>query len=185
MQNAAKNKSRSPAGPMALRVLLLLVVALCLGQTRVWGFAVTHQPASGVFESVTPSSTGENYDDCPYDASDSLLAAKGGVPTIGGRVPINSKLAGQSHPSGIQFNQQGFSNFGPVSKAEVQLQGLTGNYAKDAALANQAVGLGKTPSGFVWHDVEDGVTMQLVPQGVRNAARHTGGAAVIRYGGFD
>ena len=76
MQNAAKNKSRSPAGPMALRVLLLLVVALCLGQTRVWGFAVTPQPASGVFESVTPSSNGENYDGCPYDASDSLLAAK-------------------------------------------------------------------------------------------------------------
>jgi len=48
-----------------------------LGQTRVWGFAVTHQPASGVFESVTPSSIGENYDGCPYDASDSLLAAMG------------------------------------------------------------------------------------------------------------
>gem|GEM_PF-2713357 len=79
MQNAAKNKSRSPAGPMALRVLLLLVVALCLGQTRVWGFAVTPQPASGVFESVTPSSIGENYDGCPYDASDSLLAAKMGA----------------------------------------------------------------------------------------------------------
>jgi len=77
MQNAAKNKSFSLAGLMALRVLLLLVVALCLGQTRVWGFAVTPQPASGVFESVTPSSTGENYDGCPYDASDSLLAARG------------------------------------------------------------------------------------------------------------
>jgi len=75
MQNAAKNKSLSLAGLMALRVLLLLVVALCLGQTRVWGFAVTPQPASGVFESVTPSSIGENYDGCPYDASDSLLAA--------------------------------------------------------------------------------------------------------------
>ena len=61
---------------MALRVLLLLVAALCLGQTRVWGFAVTPQPASGVFESVTPSSIGENYDGCPYDVSDSLLAAK-------------------------------------------------------------------------------------------------------------
>jgi len=78
MLNAAKNNSLSPAGPMALRVLLLLVVALCLGQTRVWGFAVTPQPASGVFESVTPSSIGENYDGCPYDASDSLLAAKYG-----------------------------------------------------------------------------------------------------------
>ena len=79
MLNAAKNNSLSPAGPLvplALRVFLLLVVTLCLGQTRVWGFGVTPQPASGVFESVTPSSIGENYDGCPYDASDSLLAAK-------------------------------------------------------------------------------------------------------------
>jgi len=74
MQNAAKNKSLSPVSLAAVRVLLLLVVALCLAQTRVWGFAATHQPASVVFESVTPSSTGENYDGCPYDASDSLLA---------------------------------------------------------------------------------------------------------------
>jgi len=62
---------------MALRVLLLLVVILCLSQTRVWGFGVTPQPASGVFESVTPSSIGENYDCTAYDESDSLLAAKG------------------------------------------------------------------------------------------------------------
>ena len=78
MLNAAKNKSLSLAGLMALRVLLLLVVALCLGQTRVWGFAVTPQHESGVFESVTPSSIREIYDASPYDASDSLLAAKAG-----------------------------------------------------------------------------------------------------------
>jgi RHS repeat-associated protein len=107
------------------------------------------------------------------------------LPTIGGRAPVNSGLAGQTHPSGIQFNQQGFPIFGPVSKAEVQLQGLTGSYAKDAALANQAVGLTKTPSGFVWHHVEDGVTMQLVPQSIHRATGHTGGSAVIRNGGFD
>jgi hypothetical protein len=107
------------------------------------------------------------------------------VPTIGGRIPINSRFAGQTHPSGIPFNQQGFPNFSSVSKAEVQIQGLSGNYAKDAALANQAVGLGKTPSSFVWHHVEDGATMQLVPKNIHNATRHTGGAAVIRNGGLD
>jgi len=80
MLNAAKNKSLSPVSLAAVRVLLLLVVALCLGQTRVWGFEITPQPASGVFASVTPSSTGENYDGCPYDASDSLLAAKAAPP---------------------------------------------------------------------------------------------------------
>jgi len=86
MQNAAKNNSFSPVSLAAVRVLLLLVVVLCLSQTRVWGFAVTPQPASGVFESVTPSSIGENYDGWHYDASDSLLAAISGARTNAGLV---------------------------------------------------------------------------------------------------
>ncbi|WP_405237918.1 HNH endonuclease [Lentisalinibacter orientalis] len=45
------------------------------------------------------------------------------------------------------------------------------------------MGLDRTPSGYVWHHVEDGRTMQLIPQDIHNAARHTGGAAVIRHGG--
>jgi len=105
MLNAAKNKSRSPAGPLvplALRVLLLLVVALCLGQTRVWGFGVTPQPASGVFESVTPSSIWENYDGCPYDASDSLLAAK-----TTGEIVKDVGLAGRIGQSGMTTRQAG------------------------------------------------------------------------------
>ncbi|MES2995956.1 MAG: RHS repeat-associated core domain-containing protein [Verrucomicrobiota bacterium] len=106
------------------------------------------------------------------------------IPTIGGRLPINSRFADQTHPFGIQFTEQGFPNFGQISKAEVQLKGLTGNYAKDAAMANQAVGLVQTPKGFVWHHVEDGATMQLIPQSIHNAIRHTGGAAVIRNGGL-
>jgi len=114
-----------------------------------------------------------------------LKAATSEIPTIGGRVPINSKYAGEAHPSGIEFNKQGFPDFGPVSKAQVRIDGLTGNYAKDAALANKAVGLSKTPSDYVWHHVEDGRTMQLVPKDVHNEVRHTGGAAVIRNEGFD
>ncbi|MBC3930030.1 HNH endonuclease, partial [Undibacterium sp. CY21W] len=114
-----------------------------------------------------------------------LKAATSEIPTIGGRVPINSRYAGEAHPSGIEFNKQGFPDFGSVSKAQVRIDGLTGNYAKDAALANKAVGLSKTPSDYVWHHVEDGRTMQLVPKDVHNEVRHTGGAAVIRNGGFD
>jgi len=78
MIGTAKNKSFFPPALSALWTILFLVVALFLPETRVWGFEITHQPASGVYASVTPSSTGENYDGCPYDASDSLLAAKGG-----------------------------------------------------------------------------------------------------------
>jgi len=89
MLNAAKNNSLSPAGPMALRVLLLLVVALCLGQTRVWGFAVTPQPASGVFAPANPLSIGENYDGWQYDASDSLLAAKATPTSLWSKAEFN------------------------------------------------------------------------------------------------
>jgi len=79
MIGAAKRKSISPPGLTALWTILLLVVTLCLGQTRVWGFEITPQPASGVFAPANPLSIGENYDGWQYDASDSLLAAKGGV----------------------------------------------------------------------------------------------------------
>ena len=111
--------------------------------------------------------------------------AESGIPTIGGRVPINSKYAGSVHPSGVRFTAQGFPDFSPNAVAEVEVEGLTGNYAKDAAMANKAAGLDETPEGYVWHHVEDGETMQLVPKDIHNAVRHTGGAAVIRNGGFD
>jgi len=108
------------------------------------------------------------------------------IPTIGGRLPINSQFAGKTHPSGIKFNEKGFPDFSPVSKAQVKIKGLTGNCVKDSAMANQLIGRKTTPSGYVWHHVEDAVTLQLVPRAIHNATRHTGGAAVIRNGGgFD
>jgi len=105
------------------------------------------------------------------------------VSLIGGRKPINSEYAGQTHPSGVKFNAKGFPDFSQTAKAQVMINGLTENYAKDAVMANQAIGLTKTPSGYVWHHVEDGSTMQLIPQIVHNKVRHTGGDAVIRHGG--
>jgi len=74
MTAAKKERSFLP-GLAALRLVLLLVVALCLPETRVWGFAITPQPASGVFESASPSSVGEFTTAIGYDASDSLHAA--------------------------------------------------------------------------------------------------------------
>ena len=77
MIGAAKRKSSLLPGLAALRLVLLLIVTLCLGETRVWGFAITPQPTSGVFESVTPSCIGQNTTAIGYDPSDSLLAARG------------------------------------------------------------------------------------------------------------
>ncbi|WP_284361814.1 HNH endonuclease, partial [Candidatus Phycosocius spiralis] len=107
------------------------------------------------------------------------------IPKIGGKPPINNKYAGQVHPSGVRFTEQGFPDFRPYAKAEVGVEGLTGVHRTDAALANAAVGLKSTPKGYVWHHVEDGFTMQLIPKATHNSVRHTGGAAVIRNGGFD
>jgi len=107
------------------------------------------------------------------------------IPTIGGRKPINSGYAGKTHPSGVKFNEQGFPDFTPYAKAEFKIGNLTGRYADDAAFANARLGVTETPRNYVWHHVENGVTMQLIPRSIHNAARHTGGSATIRNGGFD
>jgi hypothetical protein len=50
-------------------------------------------------------------------------------------------------------------------------------------LANQAAGFTDgVPEGYVWHHVEDGRTMQLVPQDIHAATAHTGGAELIQRG---
>jgi filamentous hemagglutinin len=123
-------------------------------------------------------------------------AGTAGIRLINGRAPINSRYAGETYPvdrlptalqskypNSVQFTKEGFPVFTPYAKASVELNGLTGSYGKDAAMANSAVGLSSTPKGYVWHHVENGRTMQLIPRDIHNAVRHTGGSAVIRYGG--
>ena len=61
-----------------------------------------------------------------------------------------------------------------------ELDDLTGKYAVDARAANQQAGLTRTPEGYVWHLVEDALTLQLLPQDIHAAVRHTGGAGVVR-----
>jgi hypothetical protein len=120
-----------------------------------------------------------------WRAGRAAQAAESVIPRIGGRLPINSRYAGRVHPSGVRFTAQGFPDFAPFARAEVRITGLSGTYAKDAALANAAAGLARTPRGYVRHHAENGVTMQLIPRSVHNSVRHTGGAAVIRNRGFD
>jgi len=65
---------------------------------------------------------------------------------------------------------------GRTSRADGQGQGLRAQ--------NEAVGLKHTPAGMVWHHVEDGKTMLLIPKDIHKAAAHTGGIAVIRARGW-
>jgi hypothetical protein len=61
-------------------------------------------------------------------------------------------------------------DFSPYAKARVEMDGLTGNYTKDAAMANKAVGLKSTPANMVWHHVEDAKTMLLIPRDIHQAS---------------
>jgi RHS repeat-associated protein len=102
------------------------------------------------------------------------------VEKVGERFPRNAEWAGKVHPSGVPFNVKGFPDFSKWAVETVQLEGLTGKYGVDEAMALKELGMKATPEGFVWHHVEDGKTMQLIPDDIHNAAQHTGGAAVIR-----
>ena len=120
-----------------------------------------------------------NEAQCSFGA----LASKGGrLRKVGGRNPRNYRYAGGVHPSGVRYNEHGFPNFAPYARATVRVEGLTGAMWHDEPLANAAAGLHGTPDGYVWHHVEDCVTMQLIPSAIHDIAGHTGGAAVINAG---
>ncbi len=72
----------------------------------------------------------------------------------------------------------------PNKETALNHTGLSGNYYWDSKLANAYCGLPNTPSGYVWHHVEDMQTMMLVPQDLHSIAKggmpHDGGASLIR-----
>ena len=82
----------------------------------------------------------------------------------------------------VKYNAEGFPDFSDYKIFETQVPGMNGHYKHDAALANGRVGLPSTPDGYVWHHVEDGKTMQLIPQDVHNNFPHTGGASGLKNG---
>lgn len=61
--------------------------------------------------------------------------------------------------------------FHHILKKDVEVPGMNGNYSHDSALAN-----------YVWHRVEDGKTMQLIPKNIHNKFPHTGVASGLKNG---
>lgn len=107
------------------------------------------------------------------------------IPTISGRTPINSKYAGQIHPSGVPFTKQGFPDFSKYVVKQIDIK-LTGSRTKDFAIANKKFGFKETPKGYTWHHHENATTLQLIPKTIHDAVKHTGGQAVLKNGGkFD
>lgn len=112
------------------------------------------------------------------------------VDKINGRYPINGDLAGKQfplsedlqdlYPDGVWFKANGHPDFTPYADMTVEVEGLTGNRKQDAKKANKAYVFTKTPKDMTWHHVEDGKTMQLVPEDLHDQVKHTGGAALLK-----
>ena len=83
----------------------------------------------------------------------------------------------------VLYNSNGYPDFSPYKMTQADdVAGMTGVYSHNAALANAKVGFKSTPEGYVWHYVEDGKTMQLIPQDIHQHFPHTGGASGLRNG---
>jgi filamentous hemagglutinin len=60
------------------------------------------------------------------------------IPTIGGRVPINSRYSGKTSPDGVEYSSNGFPDFTPYAVATVTMYGLAGQYREDLKIAKDA-----------------------------------------------
>lgn len=168
MIGAAKRKSSLLPGLAALRLVLLLIVTLCLGETRVWGFGITSPSASGVFESVTLSPIGENTIAWQYDASDSPLAARGTPRTNFNiyeslaEVPLSGTSRGaHRNAANRAFAQQ--------LEASPELQRMFNQQLGGDVLQHMNSGAGRSllnPPGVVWHHpIDNPGVLRLLRQG--------------------
>lgn len=91
-------------------------------------------------------------------------------------------------PEGIRFSAQGRPDLTPFAREQVKVDGLTGHDRDaDAKMANKAAGISEAQweilsKAYVWHHVEDGKTMQLVPKEIHDLAKHYGGAYAVKHG---
>ncbi len=94
----------------------------------------------------------------------------------------------EKYPEGVYFDKNGYPRFERyiVNGGNVTFEPgkLTGVYNTDAALANKAMGWSETPPGCVWHHVEDGRTLILLPQDLHSVRfggmAHNGGSSIIK-----
>lgn len=116
------------------------------------------------------------------------------IKTIGGKTPRNGKYAGgvipldklrpglgELYPNSVRINEHGYPELKEYAKKEYYSRSLSGN-KNDATMADIVTGRGDQFPDHVWHHVEDGETMYLVPRDLHAAVGHTGGVAAIKYG---
>jgi len=94
--------------------------------------------------------------------------------------------------TGVQY-RNGHPDFGPVSKANVPIDGMKGNTGSDFTKARNAMGPGYDrrvmEKGYTWHHHQNTRNMQLVDSRIHNTvydkmptggAVHTGGASAVK-----
>ena len=80
--------------------------------------------------------------------------------------------------------KEGYPDFSNHAKHSVEID-VKGNHSTDFTGADEAVRkkLGdpnwERPDTHTWHHKEDGVTMELVPKEIHNAAKHKGGVSTV------
>lgn len=91
---------------------------------------------------------------------------------------------GKSYPRFEKWAKATAKFDAPTKTAAANHTGLSGEYYWDAKLANAQCGFSQTPTGYVWHHVEDMKTMILIPQDLHSVyfggMSHSGGASLIR-----
>ncbi|AOD14079.1 HNH endonuclease [Xanthomonas fragariae] len=107
----------------------------------------------------------------------------------GGKVePLGDGSVKYTNKDGVSviYDKDGYPDFTPHMKQQVEVDGLVGDRYQDFIKANKAAGfppIGESPAGYTWHHAQDGRTMQLVPREIHREFRHAGGASSIRNGG--
>jgi hypothetical protein len=84
---------------------------------------------------------------------------------------------------GISFGDKLYPDFSPFAVLSVEIE-MGGDRFANFREANRVSGIGKTPKGYVWHEAEDGMTMQLIPKAIHSPENggpsHRGGIANIK-----
>lgn len=90
------------------------------------------------------------------------------------------------YPLGIDYDREGFPIFDPwvIAEVDIRMRGSAADFDAAERAFNPEWKRGMPRIGedyLVWHHLQDGRTMQLIPRDLNENIRHTGGDAIVRH----